>query len=682
MGPKNRKRGAGGPSRKGPQPSPPTPPQREAQSAAPTPRDQAPLRGEAPPRAQGRGSLKTPLLDSLRRPIEPELHPLQESGRVPMEYRAQFSGRCQRQYIKKPKNAPPGWRTDIQQWIDEWVERVDGSSPFTQAGLRLVEVQIDWRLISNSGVDEGIIRPVIGAGGWPLIPGSGIKGLFRRACPPQRLLRWCGSPCAAGDLSPGILRFHGAWPADGTWSSGLLDVAHPQQNWQVGFTKGRENHSAFGVVSLHRPRLQIGLSCSDPDITPGEWEEIEDTLKRALRAGIGGRTCVGYGSSGRLSGDLLFECSLEGQGPAAKLLDETPEFRPTMFRAAIRGMALRLFGGLTDANTALQVVGRLFGSLSRDEGQHVGLLGTAYTDAVVELGTYGRGTWEQPIYATSGQLQWRLTRPPGSSDTTELLADLLSALHGLTMSLGGFGRGWRRPDHRIFDPQYGKTPIGCHWQWRDVNKLPPWIHVQSPQQLVRLLQRSQKLATRWLELMGKSSGEPAPWREVLHPQRLRIWTRRASDVGDAVAIDWFHWAPSGDGRDPRELKGTDLAGRVNQVGRIWNRLLPLIDGDQPARTPVSSATSSPMARPGAVMARPANPMARPGAATARPSAGAMARPSSANRRAQTPRGEVSIAVHPGPFQETLVLFPEVTLSRAFITMMDRGADAGFERLDW
>ena len=405
-----------------------------------------------------------------------------------MEYRAQLPGRCQRQYIKRPPNAPPGWRSDLQRWIDEWVERVDRNSPFSAKDLRIVEAQIDWRLISNSGVDEGIIRPVIGAGGWPLIPGSGIKGLFRRACAPNHLERWCGGACASGDLSPGILRFHGAWPADASWLTGLLDLAHPQQNWQVGFTHGRESHSAFGVVSLHRPKLRIALSCSDPELSQSEWEEIVETLKRALRAGIGGRTCVGYGSTGRLSGDVLFQCGLEGQGPAAKLLDvsDSAEFRPTMFRAAIRGMALRLFGGLTDPGTALRIVGEIFGSLSREEGQNVGLLATAYTEADTNLGSFGRGGWEQPIYATSGQLQWRLTRSPGPDSATPLLAELLAALHGLTMSLAGFGRGWRRPDHRIFYVrQYDKTPIGCHWQWREPAQLPAWIDVQSVRDLAR-----------------------------------------------------------------------------------------------------------------------------------------------------------------------------------------------------
>ncbi|MFM9104843.1 MAG: hypothetical protein ACKOPS_27445, partial [Cyanobium sp.] len=359
----------------------------------------------------------------------------EQAKRVPMEYRAQVPGRCQRQYIKKPEDAPSGWCSDVQQWIDQWVERVDQASPFSgkfsHHQLKIIEAQIDWRLISNSGVDEGIIRPVIAAGGWPMIPGSSIKGLFRRACPSDRLVEWCGTRFGPGDLIPGILRFHGAWLADASWTQGLLDVAHPQQNWQVGFDKGRERHSAFGVVSLYKPKLLIGLSSTDPKLSQADWDEILDTMKLALRSGIGGRTCVGYGSSGPLSDDVMFQCSLEGQGPAAKLLDGSEEFRPTMFRAAIRGMALRLFGGLSDPSTALKVVGELFGALSREEGQHVGLLATAYTDQSVTLDDHGQGSWRQPVYATSGLLQWRLTRSTGSNAADELLAELLAALHGL-----------------------------------------------------------------------------------------------------------------------------------------------------------------------------------------------------------------------------------------------------------
>lgn len=593
-----------------------------------------------------------------------EALPCDKARRVPMEFRAQAKGRCQRQNITKPSDADYSWRPDIQIWLDEWVERVDQQSGFNPSDLTVVPVQIDWRLLSDSGVDESVIRPVYGAGGWPMIPGSSIKGLFRRACPPARLQSWCGSPCASRDLRPGILRFHGAWPADASWTSGLLDVAHPQQPWQLGFNNGNEDHSAFGLVSLYRPSLQIGLSCTDPKLSNAEWEEIKSTLRRALRSGIGGRTCVGYGSSGSSSQDLLFQCRLEGQGPAAKLLFRNrewpkgvPEFRPNMFRAGIRGMALRLFGGLVDANTAHQVVGRLFGSISQAEEPSVGLLMSAYADPKFELGIHGLGNWKQPVYASSGHLQWHLSRRLGPDENQELLQELLVVLHGLTMALGGFGRGWRRPDHRIFLPEYyqqrkndkliAKPPIGCHWEWRDYESLPAVLQVRSHEDLAMLLAKSREVAKRWLRAANQTSIGSSPWREVIHPSRMLIWTRDASNKADAQAIRWFHQPRDGEQRrNPRHLRNSDLAGRMGQVGRIWNRLLPL---------------STPGVVPAADSMR-----------ATQHSAPAMARPSAAMNHSK------------GPFLESLVLFPEDQdrLSPNFIAMMDSGAGAEFSRLDW
>jgi CRISPR-associated protein Cmr6 len=605
----------------------------------------APQPAAPPPLPPGLGAVPaSPLFDSLTQQLAGQapapLPPGQkgQARRVPMEFRAQAAGRCRRQYINKPQDPPPGWRSDAQRWVDEWVGRVDATNPFeadaSQASsFRVVAATIDWRLISNSGVDEGFIRPVIGAGGWPLIPGSSIKGVFRRACPPHRLQKWCGSSYGEDQLRPGVLRFHGAWPADATWKHGLLDLAHPQQNWQVGFARNQHNnsHSAVALASLFRPKLLIGISSTDPSLGEAEWQEIEVTLKRALDLGLGGRTCAGYGSSGRLSGELIFQCNLEGQGPAAKLLDGTPEFRPAMFRAAIRGMALRLFGGLTDESTAMKVVGRLFGSLSPDEGQNVGLLATAYTNSWDNIGTYGRGGWRQPVYATGGCLQWRLVGETGTQDGEALLHDLLVALHGLTMSLGGFGRSWRRPDHRIFLKSYGKTPIGCHWEWRNSHTLPEIVRVRSGADLMRLIRRSRSLAERWLRATSQPLGGTAPWREVIHPDRMLIWTRTAQDVDDAEAIHWFHESPDQVQPDPRDLRKTDLAGKMGQVGRIWNRLLPL---------------SAPEAVPAAAPAQP------------------------------------FMNYSNGPYLESLVLFPEIRRSPAFIAMMDSGAAAEFSRLNW
>ena len=608
---------------------------------------------------------------------------------VPMEYRAQATGRCQRQYIKKPKDAPPGWRSAIQQWIDEWVERVDSGSPFSADGLHVVEAQIDWRLISNSGVDEGIIRPVIGACGWPLIPGSGIKGLFRRACPPQRLLRWCGSPCASGDLHPGILRFHGAWPSDESWTQGLLDVAHPQQNWQVGFTNGSEGHNANAIVSLYRPLLRLCLS-STQHLDDEEWLAIDATLKQALERGIGGRTVAGYGSTGKIEGEVLFQCGLEGQGPAAKLLDETPEFRPTMFRAAIRGMALRLFGGITDERTALQVVGELFGSLSREEKQNVGLLGTAYTDTQTSLGQFGSGNWAQPVFTTTGELQWRQARNLRKGEDALLLSELVAQLHGLVMTIGGFGRGWRRPDHRIFWPGYyssgrNKPLIGTHWQWLKPSDLPKDVHVQSVEDLERLLMHAQGSARRWLAAVNRKPGPAAGWREALTPDRVGIWVRQASNSDDAAVIRWFHDEPKADREgnlNPLDLKKTAIGGSMNQVGRIWNRMLPLHAESGDARR-TSSPAGNAFVRPssaGGAFARPQSPMARPGgggAATSRPVAVGGA------SRSQPAAGPVSINAWDGPYLESVVLFVDPRdrgHGPALRQRLDEGAGEEFRRV--
>lgn len=620
------------------------------------------------------------------------------ANKVPMDYRAQAPGRCQRQFIQRQKDLKPGEKPAIQQWINEWIDRIDPQMPFSVEGLHTIEVQIDWRLISNSGLDDGVIRPVIGAGGWPLIAGSSIKGLFRRACQeqePQQLLHWCGGTVAGEDgpsIQPGCLRFHGAWPADNSWTNGLLDLAHPQQDWQVGIGTAKSG-GAFAVVSLYRPRLVIGISSSTP-LSKKEWEEVTATLRSALAMGIGGRTCVGYGSSGRLTGELLFECALEGQGPAAKLLDGRPEFRPTMFRAAIRGMALRLFGGVTDARTARGVVARLFGSINPedDKGGNVGLVATAFTEATAQLGSFGWLNNPPPTYATSGRLQWRRMRSCSAGEKEALLIDLLAALHGLTMSLGGFGRGWRRPDHRIFLPAYTKNLIGCHWQWRDVATLPPWIHVQRPEALAKLLQRSRDLAREWLEATGQPMGGPAPWREVIHPQQMQIWTRTATHPADAKAVAWFHHSPEGsrgNQSDPRDLKSTLLAGQMNQVGLIWNRLLPLLESGGPTAAPAAAGAANPTARPAAAaMVRPApTALARPGAVVARPQA-----PVRRQQQATPPRqqGNVSIIVHQGPYLEILVLHPRPNNPRSrdvqhinnFIAEMNQGAGADFQCLKW
>ena len=109
---------------------------------------------------------------------------------------------------------------------------------------------------------------------------------------------------------------------------------------------------------------------------------------------------------------------------------------------------------------------------------------------------------------------------------------------------------------------------------------------------------------------------------------------------------------------------------MNQVGLIWNRLLPLLD-------PADGTSIAPRAQP------PANPLARPAPA-------AMARPAAARQQARPPQGSVSIAAHQGAYLESLVLHslpadarPEARqLHARFVAEMNSGAGAHFTPLQW
>jgi CRISPR-associated protein Cmr6 len=57
-----------------------------------------------------------------------------------------------------------------------------------------------------------------------------------------------------------------------------------------------------------------------------------------------------------------------------------------------------------------------------------------------------------------------------NADPVEALKKLLEKLMQFAMVLGGFGKSWRRADHRLFFEDYYendryKALIGCHWQW-------------------------------------------------------------------------------------------------------------------------------------------------------------------------------------------------------------------------
>ena len=189
------------------------------------------------------------------------------SDRIPLMFRAQVEGRCQIQRL-------PTAKEQAEQWTEEWIEGVDENIPKFSKNVQTRKYQITWRFITNSGQDETVTRPVIGAKGFPWYPGSSMKGAFLRACPREDKIRYCGGQ-KDNETKPGILRFHGGYPQDLNWiEHDLVDVVHPQQGWQTQTTNTRskpKGESAFVQISLYQPHLVFGISSLEK-LSADEWQ--------------------------------------------------------------------------------------------------------------------------------------------------------------------------------------------------------------------------------------------------------------------------------------------------------------------------------------------------------------------------------------------------------------------------
>jgi CRISPR-associated protein Cmr6 len=494
--------------------------------------------------------------------------------KVPLMFRAQAPGRCQLQRIP-----PKGQESDAVRWADEWTDQTYPHPPSFEGAVKTRTYPLSWRFITNSGQDDGVIRPVIGAKGYPFYPGSSMKGIFRRACTPDQRDRYCGKSLTGGDHAPGILRFHGGYPTDTTWTDQLVDIVHPQQDRQV---KSEGASSAFVQISLYKPTLQFGISSAVP-LSETEWQTIWHIWEKAFSTGIGCRVCAGYGQPETQSGDVLYKSRLKGQGQAAKLLDGTGEFRPNSFRAAIRGHALRIFGGLTDDRTADRLVAELFGS-AIGEGA-IGLLSLNFRTLDLEMETFGQGSYAQPTYDVEGELLWMLTHPLDPPDR-EALTKLVAALTRFAMLLGGFGKSWRRADHRLFLPDYydaGYKPlIGCHWQWAGERSLRADVRVRKLEKVGEFIDEVRQIARTWMQGRGVETGgdRSAPWREAWHPDRVQVWGRLATEAEDCEAISWLHGpyreaVPRAGIREGSIYK-TSITGQVGKIGRLWHRMYPVV----------------------------------------------------------------------------------------------------------
>lgn len=486
------------------------------------------------------------------------------SNEVPLMFQAQIKGRGQIQYAQEPQQS--------ERWVNEWSEAVNVNRPRFGDHVQTREYQISWRFVSNSGQDDDIIRPVIGANGFPYYPGASMKGAFLRSCTKEQAMRYCGAQ-KGNDTQPGILRFHGAYPSDRKWSqSPLIDIVHPQQEWQV---RHNGNHSAFLQISLHQPTLVFGIS-SAIQLDDDEWATIWSIWGRAIGKGIGSRVSAGYGQTINHPETQLISVELRGTGLASKLIDVrgTPEFRPNMFKAALRGHTLRLFSAVTDDRTAEELTKELWGGFAGAKGAIVGDLGIAFHAQELEMGKFKYNRVAMPTYDLKRGTLNILAMKNHSTEYRNKLKSLATKILRFTLLIGGFGKSWRRVDHRIFFPEYleggNKPMIGCHWEFTEQSSK-YYFPVNKIEHLRAILDDIHTSVRDWLTFRGrKITDQRGSWIESFHRQNVQIWGRLAHDEDDCLAVGWFH----GLYLNNQSIKGSSLTGKMGNIGRIYHRMYP------------------------------------------------------------------------------------------------------------
>jgi len=141
------------------------------------------------------------------------------------------------------------------------------------------------------------------------------------------------------------------------------------------------------------------------------------------------------------------------------------------------------------------------------------------------------------------------------------------------MLLGGFGKSWRRVDHRLFYPSYlgegeikKKHTIGCHWKFgKDSRSLyvPVSEELTEISQFIDRVRDHLRAGASQQENLGNQRA--SRWREAWYKDGVQVWGRIATKK--SKAIQWFH-------QENFYLKQSSLGGSMGRTGRVWHRMYP------------------------------------------------------------------------------------------------------------
>jgi CRISPR-associated protein Cmr6 len=287
------------------------------------------------------------------------------------------------------------------------------------------------------------------------VPASAIRGIVRTWAKAQglqlRMQELLGKQ-EENTITSGKIEFLDAWPKQPTKLA--LDITNPQENFQV-YHKSDEQGKPLPLYTLGDGHTDVQVTVAirgipKTHVTVGEVEEVWGWVQQALGFyGVGSRTASGYGKikpTQKTSLDLPenyqvkeFGFSLYSQGCHGPSTQK--ELRPSHWRGWLRSWTLRCLLGVMSEQDAHITLEELFGTLqSTEDGK--GRQGKVRIEVF-------KGTDQQPwgdrssnapdFYAWKGRLQ--IAAPSG------ILESMILPIVKFAVSVGGVGRGWRRPLH-------------------------------------------------------------------------------------------------------------------------------------------------------------------------------------------------------------------------------------------
>jgi CRISPR-associated protein Cmr6 len=370
------------------------------------------------------------------------------------------------------------------------------------------------------------------------IPASGIRGLVRswvKAQQDPELLRKMEELLGVQSndtITRGKIEFFDAWPVEPTKLS--LDIVNPQEPFQV-FHQGQSTPlSLYTLGDGNRTiRVNVAIRGIPNRATSEDVAQVWSWIEQAFSCyGVGGRTASGYGSFKAVNRVIpqlepeytkkTFRFSLYNQGCAGPNLN-TMELRPSHWRGWLRSWVLRFFLGVMSQENAQITVSELFGAIERPIEPNA-IKGCVRLQ-ITQGKTWGDRSQARPnFYVWKGKLE--------ISAPKEILDRIILPIVKFAVSVGGVGRGWRRPLHIFHMTKRNGDTIpaarGTHLQILSENKKTgKWnlfgISPENPEQWHQTYQKWQDaVANIWSDRFINNSNQQLS-AEVFAPHTCAIY---------------------------------------------------------------------------------------------------------------------------------------------------------------